>query len=144
MLANLKVGQKILAMELLVALVLATVLLLSYSAFRELRDGLAAVRDNQVPDALLAKDMQLQVVQVQQFLTDISATRGQNGLDDGLKEAEKAYAAFQSDLAKLRASYQATNEQEALQRIDRLDTAMSVWYGIGKHSAGVQQKRQRG
>ena len=37
---------------------------------------------------------ELQVVQVQQFLTDVSATRGQDGLDDGFDEAAKNREAF--------------------------------------------------
>ena len=36
---------------------------------------------------MVAKDMQMQVVQIQQWLTDISATRGQDGLDDGFTPA---------------------------------------------------------
>ncbi len=36
--------------------------------------------------------MKLDVVQVQQWLSDISATRAQDGLDDGFKEAEKLSA----------------------------------------------------
>ena len=36
---------------------------------------------------MLADELKLSVVQVQQWLTDISATRGQEGFDDGLDEA---------------------------------------------------------
>ncbi len=35
----------------------------------------------------LARQMQYDVVQVQQFISDYSATRGQDGLGDGLKAA---------------------------------------------------------
>lgn len=35
------------------------------------------------------KDIQLRIVQVQQFLTDVSATRGLDGLDDGFEKAAK-------------------------------------------------------
>ena len=44
--------------------------------------------------SLLAKDMQRQVVQVQQFLSDVSATRGLDGLDDGFKLADEHGQAF--------------------------------------------------
>ena len=37
---------------------------------------------------MLADELKLSVVQVQQWLTDISATRGLSGYDDGLSEAE--------------------------------------------------------
>ena len=48
------------------------------------------------------KQIQLDVVQVQQFLTDVSATRGQNGLDTGWAEAEENAQAFHKDLARAR------------------------------------------
>jgi methyl-accepting chemotaxis protein len=38
--------------------------------------------------AWVSKDVQLAVVQVQQWLTDISATQAKNGMDDGFDEAE--------------------------------------------------------
>lgn len=38
--------------------------------------------------AIKAKDMQVAVIQVQQWLTDISATRGLEGFDDGFAEAK--------------------------------------------------------
>jgi methyl-accepting chemotaxis protein len=50
--------------------------------------------------ALLAKDMQQHVIQVQQFLTDVSATRGQDGLDDGFAVAQEHQAAFAEILAR--------------------------------------------
>jgi hypothetical protein len=37
---------------------------------------------------LTVLDLQLNIVQVQQWLTDISATRGLDGLNDGFSEAE--------------------------------------------------------
>ena len=39
----------------------------------------------------IARQMKLDAVQIQQWLTDISATRAQDGLDDGFDEAEKSY-----------------------------------------------------
>jgi methyl-accepting chemotaxis protein len=53
--------------------------------------------------ALRAKDMQRSVVQVQQFLSDVSATRGQDGLDDGFKLADEYRNSFLKDLDALNA-----------------------------------------
>ena len=44
--------------------------------------------------ALLAKDMARDVVQVQQFLSDVSATRAQDGLDDGFDKAQESKDLF--------------------------------------------------
>ena len=47
---------------------------------------------------VLEKQIELDVVQVQQFLTDVSATRAQNGLNDGWEEAEKHAQAFRTEI----------------------------------------------
>ena len=135
MLSNLKVGQKILAIVVLVAAVLAALLTISYFSFLELRRGLDAVKNESVPNALVAKDMQMQVVQIQQWLTDISATRGQDGLDDGFKEADKAHQIFLADLAKIRASYVDEKDSAGIAQVDQLKERMAVWYATGKKMA---------
>jgi methyl-accepting chemotaxis protein len=50
--------------------------------------------------SLAAKDMQAQVIQVQQFLTDVSATRARDGLDDGFSQAASQREAFLAGLAR--------------------------------------------
>jgi len=45
--------------------------------------------------------LQLAVIQIQQWLTDISATRGLDGLNDGFDEANKSYTAAKQILARL-------------------------------------------
>ena len=50
--------------------------------------------------AVLAKDMQRNVVQVQQFLSDVSATRAMDGLDDGFKAAAEQHQAFLAGLSQ--------------------------------------------
>jgi predicted adenine nucleotide alpha hydrolase (AANH) superfamily ATPase len=44
------------------------------------------VSEQSVQYALLATAMDKNVVQIQQFLSDISATQGKDGLDDGFKK----------------------------------------------------------
>jgi methyl-accepting chemotaxis protein len=132
---NLKVGHKILVIEIAVACVLAAVLVTTFLLFLQLRTSLDAVKNEGVPDALVAKDMQMQVVQIQQYLSDISATRGQDGLNDGLKEAEKAYQLFLGDLAKLRQSYANGKDQAGVDQADLLKQRMLSWYATGKSMA---------
>jgi methyl-accepting chemotaxis protein len=52
-----------------------------------------------IPLGGLLKDIQIDVIQVQQFLTDFSATRGEDGLDGGLEEAAKFAAEFRRHVA---------------------------------------------
>ncbi|MBI5438453.1 MAG: hypothetical protein HY936_05840 [Nitrosomonadales bacterium] len=52
------------------------------------------IKEESVALTLMAKDMEKDVIQVQQFLSDISATRALDGLDDGFEGAETHYANF--------------------------------------------------
>jgi methyl-accepting chemotaxis protein len=49
----------------------------------------------------LALDFKINVIQIQQWLTDISATRGRDGLDDGFTQAQQYFAAARTDIAQL-------------------------------------------
>ena len=135
--ANLRIGQKILLVVCMVSLILSALLLVAYLSFAQLERTLFNVKDNKVPEALVVKDMQLQVVQMQQFLSDISATRGQDGLDDGFSGAEKAKQAFLGGLAKLRAAFEREGERQSVENADRLKEKMDIWYATGRKMAQV-------
>jgi len=77
-----------------------------------------------------ARQLKLAVVQVQQWLTDISATRGQDGLDDGFKEAENAANTFQSLLKEL----QALDSFNA-QRYQAMGPSFQAYYDTGQRMA---------
>jgi methyl-accepting chemotaxis protein len=136
-LEGLKVGKKILVIEGVAALMLIALLLASWLSFVHIRDNLHEVRQSSVPNAILAKDMQMQVVQIQQFLTDICATRALNGLDTGLAEAEKAHKLFLDDLSQVRAYYQRQHQQSDLAAIEELSRREAAWYDAGKQMARV-------
>ena len=57
--------------------------------------------------AMNAKNLQFDTVQVQQWFTDISATRGQDGLDDGFDEAKASADRFKEGLNDFRKMYTA-------------------------------------
>lgn len=80
--------------------------------------------------ALLADDLKLRVVQVQQFLSDIGATRAMDGLADGFDEAEKNAVRFQEDLTKLKG----LNPADA-SRINELNASFKLYYDTGKRMA---------
>ncbi|UJW84550.1 hypothetical protein [Devosia sp. SL43] len=75
------------------------------------------------------------VVQVQQWLTDISATRGLDGLDDGFDQAANYAAAFAADLATARALALELDDAEMLAAIDGLNVAFEPYYATGQRMA---------
>lgn len=88
----------------------------------------------------IAQDMRVNVIQVQQFLTDISATRGLDGLDDGFAEAEGNYQAFMKGLAKFEQRYRAESNQPGLEQTQRLRSRMQSYYAMGRKMASAYIK----
>ena len=74
---------------------------------------------------LKAKDMQFYAVQVQQWLTDISATRAKDGLNDGFELAEENANKFKQRLNEFREMYTRENDEESLASLDKLETALA-------------------
>lgn len=93
------------------------------------------VKSETLPFALTATEMKKNVIEVQQWLTDISVTRGQDGLDDGFIEAEKSRQVFLENLANFKEMYQAENDTKNLEKLASLETAFEKWYQAGKRLA---------
>ncbi|MHC4883488.1 MAG: bacteriohemerythrin [Planctomycetota bacterium] len=77
----------------------------------------------------LAARMQLHIIQVQQWLTDISATRAAEGYDDGFTEAESHAKSFKTAQKKLKTIYSDTSA------LDTLSTSFDSYYAMGKKMA---------
>jgi methyl-accepting chemotaxis protein len=85
--------------------------------------------------AVLAKQIQLEIVQVQQFLTDVSATRGLNGLDDGWVEAERNAQGFKADVARAHVLAKALNAADLDRALTEVEGAFPSYYATGKAMA---------
>lgn len=83
----------------------------------------------------LLKDMRLQVVQVQQWLTDISATRALDGLDDGFIEAENNARAYNESAARVKEIASAQNMTSVLAILETTTKAFPAYYTAGKTMA---------
>ncbi len=85
--------------------------------------------------AATAKDMKLDVVNVQQWLTDISATRAADGYADGFDEAETCAKSFKQGLNQFRKMYEEENDQASLQGMNDLEKTFDAFYEVGKKMA---------
>ncbi len=93
------------------------------------------VLEESAPFAELASEMQLNIVQVQQWLTDISATRGRDGLDDGFAEAEASYTAVIAGLDRFEEMYRRENDSAMLQQLQKIRADVAEYYEVGKQMA---------
>ncbi|MBN6188983.1 methyl-accepting chemotaxis protein [Aneurinibacillus sp. BA2021] len=85
-----------------------------------------------LPLALYADQMKLDVIQVQQWLTDISATRATGGFDDGFAKAEEHAKNFAATIEKMKA-ISLENEQ----KLSELQAAFDAYYATGKKMAAA-------
>ncbi|MBF0263498.1 MAG: methyl-accepting chemotaxis protein, partial [Magnetococcales bacterium] len=85
--------------------------------------------------AIEAKQMELSVVQVQQWLTDISATRAAEGFDDGFSKAEENAQAFLKGIETFRQHAIQTDNQPLVKRLDTLQERFAGFHAMGKKMA---------
>ena len=90
-----------------------------------------------LPNTLNAKDLQMHVIQVQQWLTDISATRGAEGFDDGYDEAEEHAKAFREIVKGYRDFYSAKSDSKKTEQMDTLQKSFDEFYSVGKQMAAA-------
>ena len=83
------------------------------------------------------KDVQFDIVQVQQWLTDVSATRGLDGLNDGPQLAEEYAQKFSEDAGKAKAIALQLGQQVIADSLDQVVSAFPTYYDTGKRMAAA-------
>jgi methyl-accepting chemotaxis protein len=90
--------------------------------------------------AFVAKALERDVIQVQQYLQDVSATRGQDGLDDGFKKAGASAASFGKDLARLEDYLRRQDARQELAVVAQLRTEFDAYFSTGVRMAQAYVK----
>lgn len=122
------------AVAIAVIIVLSAAIAVSAVNFRDI----AYTSENEtLPNTLNAKDMQMHVIQVQQWLTDISATRGAKGFDDGYDEAEEHAKGFRQVVQDFKSFYSKRKASEKVAQLDELQKAFEDFYSVGKQMAAA-------
>ncbi len=81
------------------------------------------------------KEIKINVIQVQQFFQDISATRGQDGLDGGFEEAEEQAAGFRRNVAAARELAGQLGIAEIGPALSAVEAAFGPYYDTGHRMA---------
>ena len=89
-----------------------------------------SVRSDSYPATAAANEMEKSVIQVQQFLSDISATRAQDGKDDGFANAAENAQSFKTAISEYR---KLKPEKSAF--LDQYEQSFDVYYALGKKMA---------
>ena len=107
---------------------------------KEAKSQATLVREETSKFAMKAKDMQFWGVQVQQWLTDISATQGKDGLNDGFEKAEENAVQFRQAINEFREMFTRENDQKALADLKKLEEDFDGYYSTGKKMAAAYVK----
>lgn len=84
---------------------------------------------------LYVKDTQISIIQVQQFLTDVSATRGLDGLDDGFEEAARNAKSFAEKTSAIRDLAQTLKLDDVVKAVDAVMSDFTPYYEFGQKMA---------
>ena len=99
------------------------------------------IRDRNVVFAMKAAEMKYQVVQVQHWLTDVAATRGEDGLIEGFDRARQHHNVFLTNLAEYRQFFQDDGDTESMNQLDGLESAFLAFYETGREMAAAYVER---
>ena len=130
-------------LKISVAFVMATLL---FSAFIN-HAKMGVVMDNTqrqeveiLPNLLDFLELQLSVIQIQQWLTDVSATRAAEGFDDGYTEAEAYFAKANVTLDRLIQMHSALDEDALVARLQNYKKDVKDYYEVGVRMANAYVK----
>ncbi|MFZ5995111.1 MAG: methyl-accepting chemotaxis protein [Thermodesulfobacteriota bacterium] len=107
----------------------------AYFANRDVESRSSLTKDESIVFHETAQQMKVDVIQVQQWLSDISATRAQDGLNDGFEKAEEHRRSFLAGLNKFREMFTEENNQEGLEHLKKLEAEFNAYHATGKKMA---------
>ncbi len=90
--------------------------------------------------AMKAKDMSMAIIEVQQLMTDISATRTAKSLNDGLDEAKAQAEIFEKLYRDFYHMFSNENNTKAIADLEKLNRDFYNYYDVGKKMAAAYMK----
>ena len=101
----------------------------------QVKQSLTTVSEQSVEYALLATAVDKNVVQIQQFLSDVSATQGKDGLDDGFQKAKENFDALNAGLAKFEQHFVDLGDTAGVKQVQSLKADAATYFATGNTMA---------
>jgi methyl-accepting chemotaxis protein len=106
-------------------------LLMIGNAFIQLEEDTKQIRDETLPYILTIDEMDTARSEVQQWLTDVSATHNR----DGYADADAAAKIFLAGIEKYKKMYRQENDTARLKSIEEIEVSFNAFYADGKAMA---------
>lgn len=128
---NLNIGVRLAVGFATVVGLFAVTLLLVGMALSNLTQDVNQIKDETLPYVLIVEEMDLGRSEVQQFLTDVSATHDRAGY----KESDEAAKRFLEGVAKFKLMYQRENDAGKLKQMEVIEARFNAFNAKGKEMA---------
>jgi methyl-accepting chemotaxis protein len=128
---NFKIKQVLLISVLSVLSVLILSGALNHTKMGQVIDNTERQEVEILPNLLDFLDLQLNVIQIQQWLTDVSATRAAEGFDDGYAEAKVYFEKANFNLDKLIKAHSELGDTQMVANLQEYKKDTQAYYDIG-------------
>ena len=126
--ANLKIGTRLGLGFGAVILMFVTALSMVGKSFSDLKQGVIQIDEETLPYVMVVDEMDLSRSEVQQFLTDVSATHDRAAF----KEADYSAKLFFSGAEKFKEMYRRENDTTSLKQVEAIEADFKKFYASGK------------
>ncbi|PLX87616.1 MAG: chemotaxis protein [Desulfuromonas sp.] len=126
-LQNLKVGKRLGVGFSVVLLLMFVAVVSTFVSLRSVENKIEHVVEKSLPFTLLADQMVYNVIQIQQFLTDASATKTR----EPIAEANVHKEHFNTGLSTFRTHFTEQNNEQGLKALDNLEVFVDDFYETG-------------
>ena len=126
-----KINQVLWGAAVIVLLLMTTTGLLTYINVKGVEKSIHEKRTEILPHAFNFMNLKIDVIQVQQWLTDVSATRAHKGFDDGFDEAKIYFEDGNKILDHIIAEHIKYQEPEMVNDLKQFKSDFASFYSIG-------------
>lgn len=137
---NFKIRHVLASSAVLVLFILIVSTVLNQSSVYNISEQAKKQKHEVLPNLFDFLELQLNVIQIQQWLTDVSATRGAEGFDDGFSEAAAYFKKANVVVDRLIRMHAELGEDVMVKELKDFKTSMQDYYSIGVKMANEYVK----
>ncbi|MBE0515032.1 MAG: methyl-accepting chemotaxis protein [Sulfurimonas sp.] len=117
--------------------VLVATVAINYSSLRGIEEEVKKQSEEILTNLFDFQELRVNVIQIQQWLTDVSATRGAEGFDDGYSEAGRYYMQAAQVADKLIKSHGELGEDEVVAELEMFKKDLQEYYAVAVEMANA-------
>jgi len=131
MFQNISVKKLFISISITLLLIISANVIINYSQLDDMRIKIYDKEERVIPSTFDLLDLKINVIQVQQWLTDVSATRAHEGFDDGFAEAKVYFDEGNKVLDHLIEDDIKYNESALVKDLKEFKTNFKEYYAVG-------------